>query len=384
MRRWGPCLAISVGLLASCTTPPVANSATTTPSPVCESRGVLAVFIAAVAHSTQYEISLVRVDGSVAAKTQASLRSNAAATALPFVSASATRVYFLEGDNMLKSLSPDGTVAVVRDISGNDHIRAAFAVSPDDRHIAISTIDYSVTPPSLRLSVEDLKGGNRTEVLASSSRYFWPVAWRQGKVVVAVGDANPGPSPHGDWHPWCAASLRACVADNPYGATHGYEVVDPAVGTTLVKLASGQCQAMGLLTRAGTLCVESKFNGGLITQTNECRPELTICLRLTDWAGAITDWTTDATVWIGAINPSATQMAGCCNVNGLTLYAARSAGGDQRRLLDFAERLLWMDDNHLVFQPLNSGPAHIFTLDIGPDVIVKAAGFPVASIPVIF
>ena len=342
---------------------------------------MLAVFLAPVAHSPTYQVSLVRIDGTVVATAQATQRSNVAGTPIPFVSASSSRVYFLEGDDVIKSLSPDGTVAVVRTIPGNDHIRAAFAVSPDDRRIAISLIDYGATPPTIRLSVEDLKGGNRVELLSSSDHYVWPVAWRQGKLVLAVGDANPGPVPHGDFHPWCDAAFGACVAENPYAATHGYEVVDPTVGTPVVKLGPGKCLAMGLLTRAGSLCRESTFSGGLITPTNECRPELTICLRLADWAGTITDWTTQATVWIGAINPSATLMAGCCNVNGVALYAARSAVGTERRLLAAAEPVSWMDDNHLVYQPLNSGHAHIYTLDIGPDLPVKAPGFQVASIP---
>jgi hypothetical protein len=105
-------------------------------------------------------------------------------------------------------------------------------------------------------------------------------------------------------------------------------------------------------------------------------------MRLVDWSGTITDWTTNALIWIGAINPSATQMAGCCNINSLALYAARTAGGDQRRVGGSAAPVWWLDDNHLVYQPFDGGNMHIYTADIGPDVAIKAPGFPVASIPV--
>jgi hypothetical protein len=392
MRRSGSALAISSAavVLAGCFVPSGPSGASTSPTPdqgggSTTPTGVLAVFLGPVpSNARQFQVSLVQLDGSVLAKTQAKLRTNAAGTPLPFLSASSSRAYFLDGDTQLKSLSPDGKVAAVRDIAGNDHIRSAFAVSPDDRRIAISTIDYSQVPPFLRLSVEDLKGGNRTEIFSSGSLYVWPVAWHQGKLVVAVGDAYPtGPPPQGSAHPWCLPVFGACVADNPYAATHGYHVVDPTDATRLASLGSDQCEMEGLLTNAGTMCRQSRFKGGTITPTHDCRPELTICQRLVDWSGSITDWTTIATIWIGIINPSATQMAGCCNGDSLALYAARTAGGDEKRLGKSAPPVWWMDDNHILYQPFGAA-MHILTLDIGPDVVVKAPGFPVASIPVAF
>jgi len=391
MRRAGSALAISSAavLLAGCFVPSGPSGATS-PTPdqgagSTTSTGVLAVFVGAVPNDArQFQVSLVQLDGSLIAKTQAKLRSSAAGTPLPFVSASSSRAYFLDGDTALKSLSPDGKVATVRAIAGNDHIRSAFAVSADDRRIAISTIDYSQVPPFLRLSVEDLKGGNRTEIFSSGTLYVWPVAWRQGKLVVAVGDAYPtGPAPQGSAHPWCLPAFGACVADNPYAATHGYHVVEPTDGARLASLGSAPCEVVGLLTSAGTMCRESKFAGGAITPTTECRPELTICQRHVDWSGRISDWTTIATIWIGIINPSGTQMAGCCNGDSLALYAARTAGGDEKRLGKSAPPVWWMDDNHLLYQPFGA-TMHILTLDIGPDLVVKAPGFPVASIPVAF
>ena len=389
MRRSGSALAISSAalLLAGCFVPSGPSGTVTSPAPdqagaSTTPAGVLAVFLAPVPSNTRrFQISLVQLDGSVIAKTQGNMRSNAAGTPLPFVSASSSRVYFLDGDSQLKSFSPAGKVAAVRQISGNDHIRSAFAVSPDDRRIAISTIDYTQVPPFLRLSVEDLNGGNRTEIFSSGTLYVWPVAWHQAKLVVAVGDAYPaGPPPQGSAHPWCLPAFGACVADNPYAATHGYHVVDPADATRLASLGSTHCEVEGLLTPGGTMCRESTFKGGLITPTTDCRPELTICQRLVDWSGTITEWTTVATIWIGIINPSATQMAGCCNGDSLALYAARTAGGDEKRLGKSAPPVVWMDDNHLIYQPFNEA-MHILTLDVGPDVVVKAPGFPVALLP---
>ena len=371
-------LTAAVLLLSACS-----PAAATTVSPVAAAPGdgVLAVFLApASGDPSHYVVSLVRTNGSVAARAQAALRTKDPGTPLPMVSASSSRLYFLDGDSRLKTLSPDGKIAAVRNISGDNNVRVAFAVSPDDRRIAISTIDYGAVPPLLRLSVEDLKGGNRTEIRSSTSHFAWPVAWRQGMLVLAVGDAFPVEAPEEPEHPWCAPELGPCVADNPYAQTHGYEVIDPSSGATRVTLASGQCRGVGLLNRAGVLCREGRAPGGLVTPTTECRPDITTCQRLVDWRGNLTDWTTLVLVWIGAINPSGTRMAGCCNRGGLAIYDARKVGGFERQLTEGVP-LWWMDDNHLVHDLLRPGNLHIFTLEIGPDVSVQAPGFPVASIP---
>src|SRR5260221_444756 len=89
----------------------------------------------------------------------------------------------------------------------------AFAVSPDDRRIAVAVITYrtasSAEPFSLRLYVEDLAAGaNRTAVFSSSSLAEWPVGWRAGGIVLAIG--RPG----------------VFTGFNPYAAVE-YHLVEP-------------------------------------------------------------------------------------------------------------------------------------------------------------
>ena len=110
---------------------------------------------------------------------------------MPTVSASATRAYYLDGDSAVRSLTVDGKTSLVTQIPGSATVEAGFAVSPDNRRIAVSAINYGVSPPALRLYVENLgSGGNHSELLASSSLYVWPVAWQGSSLILAVGPAT--------------------------------------------------------------------------------------------------------------------------------------------------------------------------------------------------
>lgn len=359
--------------------------------------GPLAVFVGG-AGPANYVITLVNAKGETVASATAARRSNLTGTALPEVSASATRVYYLDGDAQVRSLTRYGQTADVVKLDGTPQVHAVFAVSPDDLRIAVTTIDYSKNPPARHLYVSDLTGANRSEVVVSGNAYVWPVAWHDGDLVLASGNANAVPvaSPDGV-HPWCDPSAGVCTADNPYGAAHGFELIDPKTGMRLATLGSDQCQPIGLLTSAGTLCREGSAPSGLITPTQDCKPQITTCLRLADWSGAFTEWTTLATVWIGALTPSASQMAGCCNVNAINLYDARAAGGSIKRIADAAAPVAWLDDYNLIYQPFGSPTMQVLSVTSGtgtaPNVpngplvpvtaeaTIAAPGVPVAIMP---
>ncbi len=156
---------------------------------------------------------------------------------LPETSISATHVYFLDGETVIKSLAPDGTVAVVQSISAPANSEVVFAVSPDDRRVAVSVITLATSRlPQFsfrdQMYVEDLVTGlNRVDLYSSSTVSEWPLGWHAGEVVVALGSSDLG------------------TYDNVYGAL-GYQVVDPADGQPVASL---DC-AFGLLVAAGTAC----------------------------------------------------------------------------------------------------------------------------------
>jgi hypothetical protein len=333
---------------------------------------------------SHYVVSLVRFDGHTVARATAARRTDPLGTPLPEVSTSATRVYYLDGDSQVRALTPDGKTVAVTKLAGNELAHVAFAVSPDDSRIAVSIIDYKSTPPTRRLYVSDLNGANLSELSVSGANYVWPVGWHAGNVVFAIGDAFPvtlRAAAPADVNLWCDPPIEQCPADNPYAASHGFYLVDPKDSTRLAALGSDQCQPISLMTKAGTLCREGNPPGGLITPTTECRPDLTYCLRLADWTGRLTDWTTLALVWIGALSPSARQMAACCSGNGIDLYEPRSAGGNVTRLSSGEAPLGWVDEYTLIHRSFASSAVHMFSLTSRVDAPVDAPGIPVAMLP---
>ncbi|MGA7910804.1 MAG: hypothetical protein WCC30_04560 [Candidatus Dormiibacterota bacterium] len=163
---------------------------------------------------------------------------------MPETSISSTRVYFLDGETVVKSLSPDGSVQTVMNISAPDNSQVVFAVSPDDRRIAVSiiTLARSRLPASFNdaMYVEDLgTSANRVDIYSSTTTGEWPIGWHAGHLIVGVGGS--------DLFGW----------GNPYGAI-AYHIADPASG---LRLATLDC-ARGLLVAAGTACADGWCSTG--------------------------------------------------------------------------------------------------------------------------
>ena len=156
-----------------------------TPSPIFSPTLALAVLVDLFAGGNSYNLALVRVDGKVAARASATKRSEIAdASALPYVSASKSRVYYLDGDRTVRFLKPDGATGVTTSVPGGPHVHATFAVTPDDSRIAVGLLDYSVSPVKLTLYVEDLGGAHHAVIFTSTNHYVWPVAWHSGHLAL--------------------------------------------------------------------------------------------------------------------------------------------------------------------------------------------------------
>ena len=166
---------------------------------------------------------------------------------MPETSLSRSRVYYLDGDNDVKSLTTDGSVKWIKNIDAPANSQIMFAVSPDDTRIAIAviTLATAIHPGASfteHMYVEDLATtANRVDLYSSTTLAEWPIAWHAGSIVVATGTAE------------------IANFDNPYGAA-GYVLMDPAGGGVRSTL---DCSA-GLLVSAGTACV----SGGCPATTN--------------------------------------------------------------------------------------------------------------------
>jgi hypothetical protein len=161
------------------------------PSPL-PSEGAFAVLITPPSNPT-YVVSLVGFDGKVAAKAQASspgrVTCGAAGDALvpPPVSTSNSRVYFMDAQGVVRFLTPAGKTGKATNVPVASQRRSTFAVSPDDKRIAVVVSDFTANGVTTTLYVEDLSGGAHHKVIFSDSGEFgiWPTGWHGADLVVA-------------------------------------------------------------------------------------------------------------------------------------------------------------------------------------------------------
>ncbi len=272
-----------------------------------------------------YVASLVGTNGAVAGAVTATQRTpivtqGGHAVPLPYVSASSTALYYLDGDSIVESLHPDGRRGAVANLNLAPAMEAAFAISPDDTKIAFSILDFNHTPVQLTLYTDNLVNTSaRRVIFQSTSDYVWPVAWHAGLLVLAhaygpyaedVAKAGPG-------------------LDNPYSAI-SYHVVDPE--TAVRKVLMGACTVSGPLSPAGSGCIQ----GGSI-----------------DWAGQTTDWSTNDWGSISsaaALSPDGRWMAATPPTNPKVM-AIYSTNGNIWTYLDgpgVRDWAGWLDDQTIM------------------------------------
>lgn len=210
-----------------------------------------------------YSIRIVGIDGQVRASYLAAsggdeipgpLTISRVGVNLPTISLSDTRAYFPDGNEHLRVLAADGSTSIVHTLPNvPGKARAVFAVSSDDKRIAVSMFDWSVAPMSLHLYVEDLVGGdNHVEIFNSTSTYEWPVAWHAANLVLAVNPVHN--------------------ASNPYGAG-AFHVVNASDGTRISTMGGPDCLVVGPLSISGTACA------------SDCASTMT-CVEAVDWSGS--------------------------------------------------------------------------------------------------
>src|SRR5881396_144577 len=155
------------------------------PIPHPTAQPAYAVLLDLFATPGSYNIALADASGRVVARATAAQRTGINdAIELPYVSASKSHVYYLDGDRTVRSLNVDGTTGIAATISGGLSVHATFAVTPDDTRIAVGLLDYSANPVRLTVYVEDLGGAHHQVIFTSTNHYVWPVGWHAGQVVV--------------------------------------------------------------------------------------------------------------------------------------------------------------------------------------------------------
>jgi hypothetical protein len=251
------------------------------------------------------------------------------------VMGSASRAYFLDGDSTVRSLTPSGANSVVGRIPGSSSAEAGFAVSPDDKRIAVSVIDYSRTPPTTRLYVEDLTGANHTELLSSSTAYVWPIAWRAGTLVLAVGPSS-----------------AQYVVAKPYDAISGYHLVDAANGNRLATICPPPLSPTGAIAGNGTVCQKPDGSVWLAGWDGTLQALPADCYQLSP--GGRSAACRGATTNAAPIAPISIFRIGGARV----VTPARGSGP-----------LGWVDDEHLIYAAGAGYDADVRLLDVPSGVI---------------
>jgi hypothetical protein len=289
-------------------------------------------------------ISIIRPDGKTAAS--ATARKRSVGIQIGNISTTATSVYYLDGDTSIRYLRPDGTTGAVTTLTLQPHQAAAFAVSPDDRRIAVSILDYTRYPVGTRLYVENLDGTNHTELFSSATVMEWPAGWHQGKLVMALGLNVPPQN-----------------AYEGFERGRGYHVADAASGNRLLSICDGG-DSYWAEVPAGTICIHYP-NVTLVTwdgdtkalgRENACAPS-------------------------GPLSPDGSYIAGrSCDGSGTVVLFDRAG---VNKVMARRERPDgWLDSGHLVLLG-DSAPYDHVVLNIqdGTTVPIVANGFFAAALP---
>lgn len=303
-----------------------------------------------------YTVSLVATDGHLAAMSSARRRSQF--VQFTNLSTSATTLYYLDGDADVRYLRPDGSGGLATHVDLGPHQVAAFAVSPDDKRIAVSVLDYTQYPVGTRLFVEDLNGhANHVELFSSKSVLEWPAGWHNDRLVIALG-----------------LNARPQNAYEGFERGHGYHIADASTGNRLLSLCDGGDSYVPE-SSAGTVCVQY--------------PKVSVV----SWDGVVSPAPLDGTcaMW-GPLSPAGGVMAtritttpggGCRSDSGVFLINARGTAYPQPNLPRQAAPEGWIDADHLfLVDDMPPNAPSIVDVKTGLAVsIANAPGFFAASLP---
>ncbi len=215
-------------------------SPTAFPVPVVGAFGVL---VSPITGDT-YTVSLIGVDGKVVGSAQPSSPTSvtcgdAAAAVLPTpVSASNSRLYYLDAQGVVRFLTPKGDTGRATTVPTGGQRRSMFSVSPDDQRIAVIVSDFTTNGVSLKIYVEDLNGGtNHVDIFTNTSAFgLWPIGWHGGSLVVA--------------------KVAACAQGGGFGCCGPLElhVVDPATAVRRFTIGAPDCIIASQPVPAGAVC----------------------------------------------------------------------------------------------------------------------------------
>jgi hypothetical protein len=324
--------------------PPTVSPPPTPPPPVT---GSFSVLVTRPTGAT-YAISLVGLDGKVAASTQASSPTlvgcpNAGANVPLPISTTNSRVYFMDAQGVVRFLSPAGATGQATKVPApGTRTRSIFAVSPNDQRIAVAVATFSSSGASTSLYVEDLNGGSNHAVIfnENDSYTLWPMGWHGTNELVL-------------------AKVAACTQGGPFGCCGPLElhVVNPATAARRLTIGGSGCLISGPPTLGGASCETTSGTA-----------------KVYSWSGALLRTYAIPGVGMGPIylSPNAQHLALSTNPNQATVEGAQTLGMDVCG---------WIDDTHIIAGGDAQSQPRIGNISTGVIVPVPALGDCAGRLP---
>jgi hypothetical protein len=266
---------------------------------------------------------------------------------MPPLSTSAGRLYYLDGDRDVRYLAPDGSTGLATRVPGHSQAAAMFAVSPDDRRIAVAIFDYRSHPPAPRLYVEDLAGGtNRIEIPTSFGSYWRPVGWHAGSLVLA-GSSHPVP--------WLAAHL-------PFGPVDRFQVLNPSNGQIRATLGDSGCEPLpSLPANAGVPC--------MVQYRGVTKRDTTWGLGIVNWSGKVTMFPTAGQFIRGAsVSPDGNNLLVGYSDGSSKLLSSPATGSTEVSVTGVGGHGGhgggWLDSTHVLFNRGGGNVPALMVVDI--------------------
>ena len=345
-----------------------AASANPSPSPVQFEPIGYAVLLDLFATPGSYNIALADAAGRVTARATAAQRTSINdAIELPYVSVSKSHVYYLDGDRTVRYLNVDGTTGEAATIAGGPNVHATFAVTPDDKRIAVGLLDYSVNPVGLTIYVEDLGGAHHALIYTSTNHYVWPIAWHAGQLVVAYLGPNAVPFKSKTQLYSNGDLIHYPYGQSPYGGIN-FHVINPATAGREAIISGGG--ASGLLSKAGTAVVQGDAD---------------------DWSGNWINWNSPHDYGsfsaAGSLSPNGQMIAACCPTPAYSGNLVIWFHDDVTKVLPVivtgVDWVGWLDDDHVVtgFYRAEDGTPSVVHLSSGAVSPIDAHGIVVAIFP---
>ena len=340
----------------------------TSPSPHQTSELSYAVLLDLFSTPGSYSVAVADRAGRVVARATASQRTSISdAIELPYISASKSHVYYLDGDQTVRYLNVDGTTGSAATIAGGPSVHATFAVTPDDKRIAVGLLDYSVSPVRLTIYVEDLGGAHHAAIYSSTNHYVWPVAWHAGKLVVAYLGPNAVPFKSKTTLYSNGDLTNYPYGPSPYGGIN-FHVINPATAVREAIISGGG--ASGLLSKAGTAVVQGDAN---------------------DWSGNWINWNSPHDYGTfsaaGSLSPDGQMIAACCPAPAASGQLVIWYRDDVTKVLPVTVTAFdwvgWLDNDHVVtgFYRAEDGSPGLVEISSGAVTPIAAHGIVVAIFP---